>query len=175
MRVSATSTRSPRLAAALGLAVRPDGEWLLVRGADADAVLRGVRDAAVASGAGLRELRAGRADARGRADRSDRSEQRRASGRHRVHHATRGRAAGRLAAIWSLARWSALRALGARRGWKAKLIPITLTLLAFAPALIVLGLRAIFGSGSVSRIVASAARTRDYVSTIAIVVLVFAS
>ena len=44
-------------AAALGLAVRPDGEWLLVQGADADAVLRGVRDAAIASGAGLHELR----------------------------------------------------------------------------------------------------------------------
>ncbi len=44
-------------AAALGLAVRPDGEWLLVRGTDADAVLRGVRDAAIASGAGLHELR----------------------------------------------------------------------------------------------------------------------
>ena len=44
-------------AAALGLAVRPEGEWLLVRGDDADAVLRGVRDAAIASGAGLHELR----------------------------------------------------------------------------------------------------------------------
>ena len=44
-------------AASLGLAVRPDGEWLLVQGADADAVLRGVRDAAIASGAGLHELR----------------------------------------------------------------------------------------------------------------------
>ena len=44
-------------AAALGLAVRPAGEWLLVQGADADAVLRGVRDAAIASGAGLHELR----------------------------------------------------------------------------------------------------------------------
>jgi ABC-2 type transport system ATP-binding protein len=44
-------------AAALGLAVRPDGEWLLVQGDGADAVLRGVRDAAIASGAGLHELR----------------------------------------------------------------------------------------------------------------------
>jgi hypothetical protein len=46
-----------------------------------------------------------------------------------------GPRAGRLAAIWSLAHWSALRALGARRGWKAKVIPISLTLLAFAPGL----------------------------------------
>jgi ABC-2 type transport system ATP-binding protein len=44
-------------AAGLGLVVRPDGEWLLVRGDDADAVLRGVRDAAIASGAGLQALR----------------------------------------------------------------------------------------------------------------------
>jgi len=44
-------------AAALGLAVRPEGEWLLVQGGDADTVLRGVRDAAIASGAGLHELR----------------------------------------------------------------------------------------------------------------------
>ena len=56
-----------------------------------------------------------------------------------------GPRAGRLAAIWSLARWSSLRALGARRGWKTKVIPITLILLGFAPALVVLGLRALFG------------------------------
>jgi ABC-2 type transport system permease protein len=79
-----------------------------------------------------------------------------------------GPRAGRLAAIWSLARWSALRALGARRGWKAKLIPISLTLLAFAPALVVLGLRAILGSGSVSRNVANAVPYSDYISTAAI-------
>ena len=84
-----------------------------------------------------------------------------------------GPRAGRLAAIWSLAHWSALRALGARRGWKAKVIPISLTLLAFAPALVVLGLRAILGSGSVSRSVANAVPYSDYISTIAIVVLVF--
>ena len=36
-----------------------DGEaaWLIVRGPDADGVLTGVRDAAVAAGVGLRELR----------------------------------------------------------------------------------------------------------------------
>ena len=44
-----------------------------------------------------------------------------------------GERSGRWAAIWSLARWSALRALGARRSWKAKIIPVALTLLAFAP------------------------------------------
>ena len=40
----------------------------------------------------------------------------------------------RAAAVASLARWGALRSLGARRGWKAKAVPITLTLLAIAPA-----------------------------------------
>ena len=36
--------------------------------------------------------------------------------------------------------------MGARRGWKVKLIPIALTLIAFAPALVVLGLRALFST-----------------------------
>jgi ABC-2 type transport system ATP-binding protein len=50
-----------RAAQVLGLTVQPDGEgedgWLVVRGGDADGVLTGVRDAAVAAGVGLRELR----------------------------------------------------------------------------------------------------------------------
>jgi ABC-2 type transport system ATP-binding protein len=44
-------------ATGLGLSVQREGEWLVVRGPDAEAVLRGVRDAACSSGAGLRELR----------------------------------------------------------------------------------------------------------------------
>jgi hypothetical protein len=38
---------------------RTDGEavWLIIRGTDADGVLVGVRDAAVAAGVGLQELR----------------------------------------------------------------------------------------------------------------------
>ena len=43
-------------ARALGLTVRPEEGWLHVSGAGADAVLRGVRDAAVSSNTGLREL-----------------------------------------------------------------------------------------------------------------------
>jgi len=50
-------------------------------------------------------------------------------------------------AIASLARWSALGALGARRGWKAKLLPIALTLFALGPAVVLLGLKA-FLSGA---------------------------
>jgi ABC-2 type transport system permease protein len=84
-----------------------------------------------------------------------------------------GPRSGRLAAIWSLARWSALRALGARRGWKVKVIPITLTLLAFAPALVILGLRALFGTSSLTKDIVDALPYSNYVSTVSIVVLVF--
>jgi ABC-2 type transport system permease protein len=84
-----------------------------------------------------------------------------------------GPRAGRGAAIWSLARWSALRAMGARRGWKVKVIPISLTLLAFAPALVILGLRALFGTSSVTRNIVNALPYSNYVSTVSIIVLVF--
>ena len=84
-----------------------------------------------------------------------------------------GPRAGRLGAIWSLARWSALRALGARRGWKAKLIPITLTLLAFAPALVILGLRALFGTSSFTRDLVKALPYASYSTVTAIIILVF--
>ncbi|HUZ83220.1 MAG TPA: hypothetical protein VMU66_00890 [Gaiellales bacterium] len=80
---------------------------------------------------------------------------------------------GRLEAIWSLARWSALRALGARRGWKAKLIPIALTLLAFAPALVLLGLRALFGTSSITTNLSNALPYSNYAAATSIVILVF--
>jgi ABC-2 type transport system permease protein len=84
-----------------------------------------------------------------------------------------GPRSGRLAAIWSLARWSALRALGARRSWKAKVIPVALTLLAFAPALVVLGLRALFAGASFTKGIDSALPYSDYASAISIVILVY--
>ncbi len=84
-----------------------------------------------------------------------------------------GPRAGRAAAVWSLARWSALRAMGARRGWKVKVIPIALVLLAFAPALVILGLRALFGSTTLTRNVVDALPYSSYVSTVSIVVLAF--
>ena len=62
--------------------------------------------------------------------------------------------------------------MGARRGWKAKLIPIALVLIAFAPALVVLGLRALF-AGTISDL-SSALPYSNYQETIAIVILVFA-
>ena len=49
-------------------------------------------------------------------------------------------------AVISLARWSALSALGARKSWRAKFLPVSLALVAFLPAVAVLVLRALFGS-----------------------------
>ncbi len=83
----------------------------------------------------------------------------------------RGERSGRGWAVWSLARWSALRSMGARRGWKAKLIPIALVLIAFAPAFIVLGLRALFPA-TVGNI-ANALPFSHYQDIISIVILVF--
>src|SRR6476661_3112147 len=48
-------------------------------------------------------------------------------------------------AVVSLARWSAFGALGARKSWRAKFLPVTLTLIAFLPAFAVLAIRAIVG------------------------------
>jgi ABC-2 type transport system permease protein len=84
-----------------------------------------------------------------------------------------GPRAGRWLALWSLARWSSLRAMGARRGWKAKLIPIALSLLAFTPALVILGLRALFGTASFTADLVKALPYSSYSATTAIVILVF--
>lgn len=54
-----------------------------------------------------------------------------------------GPRSGRGRAVWWLARWSALRALGRRRRWTAKAVPIALALLAFLPGLGVLAVRAL--------------------------------
>ena len=78
------------------------------------------------------------------------------------------------AAIISLARWSALRSMGARRSWKVKLIPIALTLVAFAPAIVVLGLRALF-STRVQINIETALPYRDYAGMIGLVITLFAA
>ncbi len=84
-----------------------------------------------------------------------------------------GPRAGRLQALWSLARWSALRALGARRSWKAKVIPIALALLAFAPALVILGARALFGTSSVTANLVKGLPYGNYAATVSIIILVY--
>jgi ABC-2 type transport system permease protein len=80
---------------------------------------------------------------------------------------------GSRAGVLSLARWGALRSLGARRGWKAKAVPITLALLAAAPALIVLGVRALFADQTGIDL-SDALPFSDYQAIIGIVILLFA-
>ena len=80
----------------------------------------------------------------------------------------------RLAGVVSLARWGALRSLGARRGWKAKAVPITLTLLAIAPAIIVLGVRALFAEQSGIDLT-DALPFSDYQAIIGVTILLFAA
>jgi ABC-2 type transport system permease protein len=85
-----------------------------------------------------------------------------------------GERRGRLAGVVSLARWGALRSLGARRGWKAKAIPIALILLASAPAVVVLGVRALFAEQSGIDL-SDALPFSGYQAIIGIVILVFAA
>ena len=88
-----------------------------------------------------------------------------------------GPRSGRGAAVFSLARWGALRALGARRGWRAKLVPIVLVLFAMAPALVVLGVRALLsdvtddGPIDLTEVLPLA----DYQALIGVVILLFAA
>jgi ABC-2 type transport system permease protein len=78
------------------------------------------------------------------------------------------------AAVVSLARWGALRSLGARRGWRAKAIPIALILLALAPAVIVLGVRALFAEQSGIDL-SDALPFSGYQAIIGVVILLFAA
>jgi ABC-2 type transport system permease protein len=84
-----------------------------------------------------------------------------------------GERRGRGAAVLSLARWGALRSLGARRGWKAKAVPITLILLALAPAVIVLGVRALFADQTGIDLT-EALPFSGYQAIIGVVILLFA-
>jgi hypothetical protein len=87
-----------------------------------------------------------------------------------------GTLAGRASAVGVLARQGALRAMGARRGWRAKLIPILLVLAAMGPALVVLGVRALFAEFSDRSPVdiLDALPYADYQSVIGVVILLFA-
>lgn len=55
-------------------------------------------------------------------------------------------------AIASMARWSALRALGARRRWTAKVVPVGLILIALGPAVTVLGVKALLGGDTAQQL-----------------------
>src|SRR5215207_10589516 len=55
-----------------------------------------------------------------------------------------GQRLGQAQAIWALARYSMARALGIRRPWKAKIIPMLLYAAVAIPVLIAVGIRAFF-------------------------------
>jgi ABC-2 type transport system permease protein len=77
-------------------------------------------------------------------------------------------------AVISLARWSALGALGARKSWRAKFLPITLTLIAFLPAFAVLAIRAIVGQRFADRF-PELIPYRQYLTEIGLTVTIFAA
>jgi ABC-2 type transport system permease protein len=79
----------------------------------------------------------------------------------------------RFAAIWSLARFGALGTLGARRSWRAKILPIALIALAFVPTIAVLGIHAILASRFAGRF-PDLVPYSSYYLEIGIVVLLFA-
>jgi ABC-2 type transport system permease protein len=85
-----------------------------------------------------------------------------------------GELEGQRQAVWALARWSALRSMGARRSWKVKLVPVALTLVAFGPAIVVLGLRALF-SAQIPINIETALPYKNYDGLIGLTILLFAA
>jgi ABC-2 type transport system permease protein len=77
-------------------------------------------------------------------------------------------------AVISLARWSAFGALGARKSWRAKFLPITLTLIAALPAFAVLAIRAIVGQRFANRF-PELIPYRQYLTEIGLDVTIFAA
>ncbi|MFN8109373.1 MAG: ABC transporter permease [Thermoleophilia bacterium] len=76
--------------------------------------------------------------------------------------------------MWWLARWSALRALGRRRGWTAKFIPIALVLLAFLPGMGVLAVRALLADNfNVDRLPVDILPYANYFGVITVIILVW--
>lgn len=56
---------------------------------------------------------------------------------------------GRLHAIWALARYSMARALGVKKGWSSKVIPILLYVGALLPVIVVIGVSAFFPAANI--------------------------
>jgi ABC-2 type transport system permease protein len=77
-------------------------------------------------------------------------------------------------AVVSLARWSAFGALGARKSWRAKFLPVTLTLIALLPAFAVLAIRAIVGQAFADRF-PELIPYRQYLTEIGLDVTIFAA
>jgi ABC-2 type transport system permease protein len=86
---------------------------------------------------------------------------------------------GRIACLWSFARNDALHALGAGRSWRGKLIPFGLIFLAFSPAIIVLGARALFAArlpqeGGAPQALTQLLPYEAYYTTVSILILALA-
>ncbi len=77
-------------------------------------------------------------------------------------------------AVISLARWSAFGALGARKSWRAKFLPVTLTLIALLPAFAVLAIRAIVGQDFADEF-PELIPYRQYLTEIGLTVTIFAA
>ena len=77
-------------------------------------------------------------------------------------------------AVISLARWSAFGALGARKSWRAKFLPIALTLIAALPAFAVLAIRAIVGQRFANRF-PELIPYRQYLTEIGLDITIFAA
>lgn len=85
-----------------------------------------------------------------------------------------GERRGTAASVWALARWSAFAALGARRGWKAKLIPVAVALFALGPAVVVLGVRALL-PGELDESLAEVVPFSDYQRQTGVAILIMAA
>jgi ABC-2 type transport system permease protein len=86
-----------------------------------------------------------------------------------------GERVGRRRALWSLTRWSALRALGVTRDWKAKVGPFAMIVAALAPAISVLGVRALITDRTDFRLPTEIISYRDYAGIVGTAMLVFAA
>ena len=84
-----------------------------------------------------------------------------------------GELRGRTERLGSLVWFGARTALGARRGWKAKIIPFSLIAVAAFPAIVVLGLKALLGS-RIQDTIPEILPYSDYYTEIGIVVMLFA-
>ena len=80
---------------------------------------------------------------------------------------------GRRAAVWSFARWSMKRALGAGMDWRGKIGPIVVALAAFGPALVLIGLRALFADAINFDLLTEQIGFDAYAGIVGVVVLMF--
>ena len=149
-----------------------DGEegWLAVHG-DPALLPDAVRDACAEAGRQPARAAARRPHARGRRDRRDRMSARLEDTRYARYDGVRRPP---WFAVVSLARWSAFGALGARKSWRAKFLPITLTLIAALPAFAVLAIRAIIGQRFADRF-PELIPYRQYLTEIGLDVTIFAA